>query len=128
MRKLMVAALLCAVAPFTAGAQQACLNTIGVLEKVQRGTITAAKLTEPQIEKLRAAFAEAHPGQKMADGNHALVFHREDAPGIDWLILFQDGCAKYELPIESELVGQVMDGDYLDPFANPGALEPASAP
>ena len=128
MRSFFIAAVLCALAPVAAGAQETCLDTVGVLEKIQKGGIVAAKLDESQIEKLRAAFSKAHPGQKMADGDHALVFHREDAPLIDWLILFQKGCASSELPIEAKLVGDVMTGDYIDPFRNPSAFVPDKKP
>lgn len=130
MRILLIAAVLCAAIPAAAGAQDQanCLDTTAVLEKIQRGGILAAKLTEPQVEKLRTAFANAHPGAKMAKGDLALVFHREEAPVIDWLVLFQKGCASSELPIESELIGQVMDGDYLDPFGNPSAFAPDKTP
>jgi hypothetical protein len=128
MRRILIAAVLCAAAPVAAGAEDTCLDTIAVLERVQKGGIVAAKLDELQIEKLRTAFAEAHPGQKMATGDQALVFHRADAPLIDWLILFQKGCASSELPIETNLVGQVIDGGYVDPFQNPAALAPDKTP
>ena len=128
MRSFLIAAVLCALAPVAAAAGDYCLDTLGVLEKVQKGGILATKLDESQVEKLRAAFAEAHPGQKMAAGDQGLAFHRDDAPGIDWLILFQKGCASSELPIDSKLVGDVMTGDYIDPFQNPSALAPEKTP
>ena len=124
---LSAATALAVAAPLAAKAEEACLDTKAVLEKIQNPGITAGKLTEPQITKLAAAFSEAHPGQKMATGNHALVFHREDAPVLDWMVVFQDGCAKYELPIDANLVGGVMDGTYVDPMSNIESLSPAKS-
>lgn len=120
---LLLAAAAIAAAPVAARAQEDCLDTTAVLEKIQNPGITAGKLNEPQIKKLAAAFSDAHPGQKMATGNHALVFHREDVPLFDWMVLFQDGCAKYELPIDSVLVQGVMDGTYVDPLGNFDSLK-----
>ena len=114
----------CVWAPIAAHAEEACLDAKAVLERIQNPGITAGKLSEPQIQKLAAAFSEAHPGQKMATGDHALVFHREDAPVLDWMILFQNGCAKYELPIDANLVQGVMDGTYVDPLGNLDSLAP----
>lgn len=115
-------------APLAANAEETCLDTMAVIERVQNPDITAGKLTEPQIKKLAAAFSEAYPGQTMATGNHALVFHRRDAPVVDWMVLFQDGCAKYELPIDSNLVEGVMEGTYVDPMSNFDSLAPDKAP
>lgn len=114
--------------PVAVTAEESCLDTQAVLEKIGTPGITANKLTEPQIKELQTAFNEAHPGQKMAAGNHALVFHRKDAPVIDWLVLFVDGCAKYELPVDSRLVQDVMDGAYVDPAGNFDSFAPAAAP
>lgn len=125
---LLLAATAIAAVPVGARARDDCLDTTAVLENIQNPGITAGKLNEPQIKKLAAAFSDAHPGQNMATGDHALVFHRVDAPVLDWMVLFQDGCAKYELPIDSVLVQGVMDGAYVDPLGNIDSLKPDSSP
>jgi hypothetical protein len=116
-----IAASLCAVAPALAGAaDNNCIDTNSAIEKMQAPGMSVAKLSGKQVQDLASAFAVAYPKQRMASGDSALVFHRQDAPTLDWVILFQKGCASAELPIGSQLTRGVM-GD-------PSAGAPDTAP
>jgi hypothetical protein len=86
-----------------ATAADGCVDSKTTIEKMNTRSDFVEKLDGKTVENLKVAFEDQykHP---MGDADEALVFHRNDTPMIDYLVLFKGGCAFTGGPVEEEVI------------------------
>jgi hypothetical protein len=87
----------------------ACISEDAAKSRMKGSEVTYDSLSPAQVGALAARFAANYqnPSQALRDADSALVFHRPNAQHLAWVVLFKDGCALAEGPIEERIYSEV---------------------
>ena len=86
-----------------------CISVDAAKSRMRGLDVTYDTLSAGQVGALAAGFAANYqnPSQALRDADSALVFHRPNAQHLAWVVLFKDGCALAEGPIEERVFSKV---------------------
>jgi hypothetical protein len=106
---VMVALAMVASAKASAEAPATCVSQDTAKSRMKGEEVTYESLSAGQVGALAERFAANYRKESKAlqEADAALVFHRPDAQHLAWVILFKDGCAVAEGPIEERVYSEV---------------------
>ena len=100
----------------TLPASAACVSVDGTKSRINNQTngtqVMYEILTADEVTALSQRYKAAYKntGDAFEKADSALVFHKPDAGNLAWLVLFKDGCAVAEGPIEETVLNKPSQG------------------